>query len=182
MGGALVTYTSWRVIFLVSVPLGVVLALLVRLLVDDGRARRVPAPVDVSGIVLLAALLLSAMTSVTALSGTGEPAVRGAVAGGAALVAAGTGWWLLRHARRTPHAVVPLRLLRGRGFGALNGVHLVFGAAALGFAALVPLYAETRYGLVPLAAGGLLAVRAVLMIGTSLMSVMLLRRVAAAAS
>ncbi len=52
----------------------------------------------------------------------------------------------------------------------------MFGAAALGFGALVPLYAENRYGIGPLAAGGLLAVRAVGMIATSSMSVYLLRR------
>ena len=42
---------------------------------------------------------------------------------------------------------VPYRLLRGRGFGIMNLINYLYGAAALGFAALVPLYATDRYGI-----------------------------------
>jgi MFS family permease len=58
----------------------------------------------------------------------------------------------------------------------MNTVNLMYGAVALGLGALVPLYAQNRYGILPLAAGGLLAMRAVGVIGTSSLSVYLLRR------
>ena len=116
------------------------------------------------------------MTAI-ALAGTPLPlGARLAALAVGGLVAAVLGRRFLVHSQRDPSAVIPWRLLHGRAFGLMNTINLMFGAAALGFGALVPLYAENRYGILPLAAGGLLAVRAVGMIGTSALSVYLLRR------
>ena len=46
-------------------------------------------------------------------------------------------------------------------FAASNAVNVVWGACAIGFGSLVPLFAEDRYGLTPLASGTLLTARAV---------------------
>ena len=54
-----------------------------------------------------------------------------------------------------------MHLLRGRVFAATNTVNLVWGACAIGFGSLVPLFAEDRYGLIPLASGTLLTARAI---------------------
>ena len=62
--------------------------------------------------------------------------------------------------------------LVGRGFGVMNLINFLFGAAVLGFAALVPLYAEHRYGLPPLDAGTLLTARAVGMIAAAGLAVL----------
>lgn len=176
VGGLLVTYTSWRAIFLVNIPFGVIVFVLVAIRI---RQRHTPATtsVDVTGIALLCTLLLSTMTAITLLGTDTVPALRFGAAGAAAVVAAVLAWRFLRHARRDPTAVVPIRLLRGRAFGTMNAVNVMFGVAALGFGTLVPLYAEHRYGIIPLAAGLLLAVRAVGMIATSGLAVSLLRRV-----
>lgn len=176
VGGLLVTYTSWRAIFLVNIPFGVLVFVLVAIRI---RQRHTPATtsVDVAGIALLCTLLLATMTAITLLGTDTVPVLRFGAAGAAAVVAAVLGWRFLRHARRDPNAVVPMRLLRGRAFGTMNAVNVMFGVAALGFGTLVPLYAEHRYGIIPLAAGLLLAVRAVGMIATSGLSVALLRRV-----
>ncbi|MFC4943771.1 MFS transporter [Pseudonocardia sp. GCM10023141] len=176
VGGVLVTFTSWRAIFLVNIPIGVVVFVLVAFRIRQ-RPTTSRAPVDVTGIALLSTLLLATMTAITMLGTDTAPALRYGTAGGAALVAAVLAWRFLRHARRDPLAVVPMRLLRGRTFGTMNAVNVMFGIAALGFGTLVPLYAEARYGIVPLAAGLLLAVRAVGMIATSGLAVSLLRRV-----
>lgn len=56
-------------------------------------------------------------------------------------------------------------------------INLFLGAAAIGFSALVPLYAELRFHLDPLASGSLLSFRAVGMISTAGLAVYLLRRV-----
>jgi MFS family permease len=175
VGGVLVTYTSWRAIFLINLPFGVLLVVLVTLLIRK-TPRTVSAPIDLRGIALLCGLLLSTMTAITALGTPGNLRLQIIAASIAAVVAAVLCWRFLRHARRDPHAVVPIRLLRGRTFGTMNTVNVMFGAAALGFGTLVPIYAENRYGIAPLAAGGLLAIRAVGMISLSGMSVFLLRR------
>ena len=56
---------------------------------------------------------------------------------------------------------MPFALLRGRGFGVMNMINLIYGGAVIGFAALVPLYAQERYRIAALGAGTLLTARAV---------------------
>ncbi|GAA3081857.1 MDR family MFS transporter [Pseudonocardia yunnanensis] len=176
VGGVLVTYTSWRAIFLINLPLGVLLVILVAVLIRTTPRTAAAAPIDLRGIGLLCGLLLSTMTAITALGTPGNLRLQIIAASIAAVVAAVLCWRFLRHASRDPHAVVPMRLLRGRTFGTMNTVNVMFGAAALGFGTLVPIYAEDRYGIAPLAAGGLLAIRALGMISLSGLSVFLLRR------
>ncbi len=58
----------------------------------------------------------------------------------------------------------------------MNLLNFLYGGAVLGFAPLVPLYAQDRYGLPALAAGTLLTARAVGMIAIAGLAVYLLRR------
>ena len=58
----------------------------------------------------------------------------------------------------------------------MNLINFLYGVPVLGFAPLVPLYAEDRYGLPALAAGTLLTARALGMIATAGLAVYLLRR------
>jgi MFS family permease len=58
----------------------------------------------------------------------------------------------------------------------MNFINLVYGAAALGFSALVPLYAQNRYHISALGAGTLLTARAVGMIAVAGVAAMALRR------
>ena len=71
---------------------------------------------------------------------------------------------------------IPLRLLRGAGFARDELDQLLFGVAVLGFATLVPLYAQDRYGIATLAAGTLLTARAVGMIAVAGVATFALRR------
>ena len=61
----------------------------------------------------------------------------------------------------------------------MNLINFVYGGAVLGLAAVVPLYAELRYGLRPLAAGTLLTSRAAGMIAVAGIASMALRRTGA---
>ncbi|WP_253258608.1 MFS transporter [Pseudonocardia sp. N23] len=178
VGGILVTYTSWRAIFFVNLPLGVIIVIGGLLLIGRGGGRRIQtSAIDFGGIGLLTLVLVAGMTTVTAIGGSGDPLFRWGLVGGAALVTGIAVWMFLHHARVKDNAVVPMRLLRGKVFGPLNVINVLFGAGALGFSTLVPLYAEHRYGLGPLVAGSLLSVRAIAMIATSSLSVALLRTV-----
>jgi MFS family permease len=58
----------------------------------------------------------------------------------------------------------------------MNLINFFYGAAALGFSALVPLYAEDRFHLPALASGTLLTARAIGMICVAGLAVMTLRR------
>ncbi len=174
IGGIFVSYWSWRGIFLVNVPIGIVLIVLVAKFIP-ATSTRVSSRIDARGIALLAVLILAAMFGVTYL-GSGRIPLYSPVFLGCEAIAAAAAWMFVRHSRRYPTPFVPYRLLRGRGFGVMNLINLIYGAAALGFAALVPLYAQDRYGIKPLGAGTLLTARAVGMIAVAGLAVMALRR------
>jgi MFS family permease len=82
----------------------------------------------------------------------------------------------LRHARRAAAPFIPSRLLLGSGFGIMNLINFLFGCSALGFGALVPLYAHDRYGISSLSAATLLIGRAIGMIAVAAAAVFALRR------
>ncbi|SDH23057.1 MFS transporter [Pseudonocardia oroxyli] len=175
LGGLILTTWSWHGIFLVNVPIGILLVVAGALLIGEPPRRR-PEKVDAGGIALLLGTLVSGMVAITLVGSTtggGLAPVLVAVCGVLAVV---SGWAFLRHARVHPDPVIPLRLLRGGGLGIMNSTNVLFGAALVGFGALLPVYAQTRYALLPLAAGVLLTARAVGTIASSGIAVALLRR------
>ncbi len=182
VGGIFVSYWSWRGIFLVNVPIGILLiALTIKFIPSSaagatgGEAGRRNSRIDIRGIVLLAVLIATAMFGVSYL-GSGRIPLYSPVFLGAEAVAFITLCLFVRHSRRAAAPFVPYRLLRGRGFGVMNLINLVYGAAALGFSALVPLYAQDRYHISALGAGTLLTARAVGMIAVAGVAAMALRR------
>ena len=174
VGGLFVSYWSWRDIFLVNVPIGVILVVLTARFIP-ASALRPSGRVDIAGVLLLAGLLVTAMFGVTYL-GSGsvrfyDPVFLVSVAAAVVL-----GCLFVRHSKTDRAPFVPYELLRGRGFGLMNVINYLNGAAALGFAALVPLYAQERYGIAALGAGTLLTARAVGMIAVAGLATMALRR------
>jgi EmrB/QacA subfamily drug resistance transporter len=174
LGGVFVTYWSWRGIFLVNVPIGLLLIILSAIFIPES-ARRPSRKIDVYGVVLLGVLILSAMLGITYLGGgdTSVLSVGFLVPEGVAVIAL---YLFLRHADRAPAAFIPMSLLRGRGFGVMNLINFLHGCTALGFGALVPLYALDRFGIPLLQAGTLLTARAVGMICVAGLAVLALRR------
>src|ERR1700678_1057906 len=174
VGGVFVSYWSWRGIFLVNVPIGILLIALTVKFIPSSSVRK-QSRIDLRGIFLLAALITTAMFGISYL-GSGQVPLYSPVFLGSEAVALVALWAFVRHSRRDAAPFVPYRLLRGRGFGIMNLINLVYGAAALGFSALVPLYAQDRYGIAPLGAGTLLTARAVGMIAVAGVAAMTLRR------
>jgi EmrB/QacA subfamily drug resistance transporter len=174
IGGVFVATWSWRGIFLVNVPIGIVLILLAAKFVP-GNSPRATSRIDVRGILMLGVLILAAMFGITYL-GSGRIPLYSPVFLVSEAVAIGTVVLFVRHARRYATPFVPYRLLRGSGFGIMNVINLLYGAAALGFAAVVPLYAEDRFHLAPLGSGTLLTARAVGVISVAGLAVLTLRR------
>jgi EmrB/QacA subfamily drug resistance transporter len=174
IGGIFVSYWSWRGIFLVNVPIGIVLIGLVIKFIP-ANSERVSRRIDVRGILILTVLILSAMFGITYL-GTGDVPLYSPVFLGCEAVALVAGWFFIRHSKRDAAPFVPFALLRGRGFGVMNMINLIYGAAVIGFAALVPLYAQERYHIAALGAGTLLTARAVGMISVASLAVFTMRR------
>lgn len=173
-GGLFVASWSWRGIFLVNVPVGIVLIVLAATFLPAGKSR-VAGRIDVRGIALLGVLVLTSMFGVTYL-GSGPVSLLSPVFLGCELVAMAALVLFIRHAKHHEAPFIPFELMRGRGFGAMNVINLCYGAAALGFGALVPLYAMDRFQIKSLAAGTLLTARAIGTICVAALAVLALRR------
>ena len=174
LGGIFVTFGSWRTIFLVNVPIGVLLVVAGLRLIPRSSTRPHGRP-DLWGAGLFGGSVLAAMLGVTFL-GNPHASVTDGLVVGPELAAVALVWAFVRHARGVEAPFVPLRLLAGRGFGVVNLVNVIFGGAALGFGALVPLYARERYGIAPLDGGALLSARAVGVILVAGLAVLAMRR------
>ncbi len=151
LGGLLTTYASWRWVFYVNVPIGIVGVLLALRFVEDTRADR-QARFDVPGFLMCGAglgLLQFAFENV------GRPllpwpAVLGLLATGALLLAA-----YVPYARRRPDAALDLSLFAIRTFrvGTLAGGLSRIGVNAVPF--MLPLLFQIGFGLSPVQSGSL---------------------------
>jgi EmrB/QacA subfamily drug resistance transporter len=173
-GGVIAQDWTWRGIFFINVPIGVVLVILGLKFIPEG-VRRPAASLDVSGVVWLALSLLSAMFAIAMLGSSSVnpwdpefylPLLFGCVCGVA----------FVRHSLRHSAPFIHPRLLWGKDFLVMNALNLVYGTTVLGFGALIPLYAEDRYHISVASAGTLLSARAVGMIIIAAAATMMLRR------
>jgi EmrB/QacA subfamily drug resistance transporter len=174
IGGILVGYLSWRWIFFVNLPIGIVLlGALVRFVPESQRIAR--KRTDVRGLVLMGLFLLTANFGITSI-GNKNTTVYDPVFLVPEVIALVALCLFVRHTKRSAEPFIPLRLLRARGFAVMNGLNLLWGIVGFGVASLAPLYAEDRYHLAALSAGTLLAARGVGAIVIGAAAAMALRR------
>jgi len=174
LGGVFVTYASWRDIFFVNVPVGAALLVLGLLLLPRDVARR-RATLDLPGVALLAGSLLAAMFGITSLGDTGSPLAPTVWI--PLLLAAVLLPLFLRHTRRSPDSFIPAEQLFDRRYLAMDALNFFYGAAAIGFGAMVPLYARERYAVPALESGTLLTARAIGVVAVSTLTAFAMRRV-----
>lgn len=150
-GGLLATYASWRWIFLINLPLGV-LALLVGLRVMPRLSKRPDAAFDLVGA-LASAVSLGCLVYAASLVGSSPvPWVRaglflavGVLAGAAAI----------RHLSRTGHPLLDLTVLRVRTYRVAHLGGAVFRMSIYAVPFLLPLMFQDRFGWSPVQAGGM---------------------------
>lgn len=143
LGGFFVDSLSWRYIFYINIPLGLVA------LAVTSRALNLPferrqAKVDYWGAALLVAGV-GALLLVGELGGTqyawGSPTIVGLSLAGLLLV--GVFVW---HERRTPEPILPPRLFRDGVFRVSAAASFIVGAAMFGALAFLPLYLQVATG------------------------------------
>ena len=173
LGGVIVTYWSWRGVFFINVPFGILVTVLAIRFIP-ASAPRPGERADISGVLLLGGLILSFMFGVTNL-GNGHASILSAPVFVPELVAVVLAIGFRRHIRTAKSPIIPVRLLMGRGFLSMNIINMLYGCAVLGMGALVPLYAHDHFGLTVLASGTVLTARAVGMICVAGLASMMLR-------
>ncbi|WP_405010124.1 MDR family MFS transporter [Kitasatospora sp. NBC_01539] len=156
LGGVLVDTVSWRWMFLINLPIGLVAVLLaLRTLPADRYAGRPDKRLDVLGLLLLSpgfAALVYGLTTAAHSGDAASPRVIVSFAGGALLLA---GYAV--HALRTRvEPLIDLRMFTARGFTMAVVTMFFVGAVANSLLLLTPLYYQQSRGFGALHAGLLL--------------------------
>jgi len=172
VGGLIVTYARWNWVFWVNIPIGVLGLVLVTFLVHDTQEPD-PKPFDFRGLVLSGAALSLCLFGLEIAIDHVWSEIAASVALVAGLVCGGL---YVLHARRHPHPVLDLRLLRKTTFriSIYAGNLFRIGFGALPF--LLPLLFQLGFGLSAARSGAITFVSAASSMIMKGLSVSMLRR------
>jgi DHA2 family methylenomycin A resistance protein-like MFS transporter len=149
LGGLLVQGESWRWIFLVNVPLGVVALVMALLFVPESRGARDPVPVDWPGLLLLSSGLLCLLFGFTRAGDAGwtNMVVIGSCLFGIVLLVL-----FAMTEGRVRWPLVDLALFGNRPF-VMGCLSFFFSAALFGSQPYWSLFMQNTWGLTPLQGG-----------------------------
>jgi EmrB/QacA subfamily drug resistance transporter len=173
LGGLITGLASWRWIFYVNLPIGLIgMALILAFIPNEKRA---PAPFDLRGF-LLTASALTCLTYGLDLLGLRQGNSLGigfGLSGAAVLV----GWFALHHMRTKPHPLLNIDALRIRSFFVSSVTGGVISRAAISATPfLLPLMFQLAFGLSPLESGELLLIYMAANLLTKLVTNQIMRR------
>lgn len=173
LGGVIVQSISWRWIFYVNLPIGIIALLVLSATLPATSVKSRPT-IDYLGASLLAAAL-SAIVLVTSLGGTTWAWGSGAVivVGTLGVLLLGAFVWAERHAREP---VLPIALLRDKVFVVGGSLSLIVGLALFGTVTFLPLYFQTVDAATPTGSGLRLLPMIVGLLTTSILSGQLITR------
>jgi EmrB/QacA subfamily drug resistance transporter len=148
VGGAVVDGISWHWIFWLNVPIGLVLAPLAMLRLDESRG---PANTfDLRGLVLISGGLFGIVWGLVRGNsvGWGSPEIVAAILLGIVLVVAFVLWEM-----RAEHPMLPLRFFRSRAFTLSSVASLLMSFGMFGSVFLLAQFFQTVQGYSPLGSG-----------------------------
>ncbi len=143
LGGLIVTYASWRWIFLINVPLGLAALWLASRVVPPERGEA-PRRFDRAGFALVGLAVLAPLAGIELL---GREAVDWVAVAALGAATPALGALALRHLRRHPAPILRLDALRGRSFAVCMGGGSLFRIAVSAVPFLLPLMFQVGFGL-----------------------------------
>ncbi|MFD8211327.1 MFS transporter [Streptomyces sp. NPDC059695] len=150
LGGLFTQHLSWRWVFYINLPIGIV-ALFVIAAVLHIPVRSTRHRIDYLGTFLIAAVA-TCLVLVASLGGTtwawGSPQIIGLAVLGAVLLV-----WFLYVERRAAEPVLPLKLFRIRTFSLVSVISFVVGFAMFGAMTYLPTFLQVVQGVTPTMSG-----------------------------
>ncbi|HVB92486.1 MAG TPA: DHA2 family efflux MFS transporter permease subunit [Acidimicrobiales bacterium] len=154
IGGLIVSNYSWRFIFYINVPIGIVTLILSGRWLGDSE-EKTRTSFDTLGFCLLSPGLASLVYALSEVGVTGSYTSAPVLLGGALGVVLMGGF--IAHALRRANPLLDLHLFRNRNFAIANICIFVLGATLFGSMFLLPLYYQIARGQSPWVAGLLMA-------------------------
>ena len=161
VGGFLVDNLSWRWIFWVNIPIGLLLVFLGIWILPKSKAILNPSGsrLDILGAGLFSGAILSILYAMT--NWADNPGSPGAITWVLFAVGAVLLLLFIRQETRVSRPMIELSLLHSPSFLAANLYNFIFGAAVFGLFAFIPYYATVAYGMTGSEAGLILTPRSI---------------------
>jgi EmrB/QacA subfamily drug resistance transporter len=152
LGGLITTYASWRWIFFLNIPLGLIAIVLALALIPNERGSG-RGPFDWVGFVMTG---LAGAGLIYSLESVGRGHLSGSMSGLMLALSLGIGVLAVRHMLRSEHPVIDLQPFRVPTFMIAVRGGILFRAAIAALPFLLPLLFQLVFGLDPFASGLLL--------------------------
>ncbi len=175
LGGWIVSQYSWRYIFYINVPIGVLLIISTMVLLKESVTVTRPR-IDLAGVALMSGSLLALMLGLNFIA---ESFTLLIVLFSVLLFFASVllAVLFLRQEKRTEKPIIDATLLESKAFAAANVSNLIVGMTTMGFFSFVPFYAVSVHKLSTLMSGMILTPRSLAMAATAAVTSFLLKRV-----
>ena len=150
LGGLLVHGDSWRWIFLINVPIGLIALAMAVIFVPESRDESAPRALDWPGLALLSTSLFLVMFGITRANDLGwiSAVILGCLAAGVVLLAA-----FVAVERTVAYPLIDLSLFRSGTFVMASLSAMLFSAAVFGSQPFTSLFMQNYWGFSPLQGG-----------------------------
>ena len=174
LGSWLVSQYSWRYVFYINLPIGIVLIAMIAVLLEKSKNSHLPH-VDFRGASFFFGAVLSLMLGLNRIAQS--------FSASSILLAAVfltcfcfSLYLFFRQEKNESYPILDIELLKSKPFLAANLYNLFIGAGIMGIFAVIPLYATSVYKLSTLVSGMILTPRSLAVIPVSAITSFLLRR------
>ncbi|MGD0556457.1 MAG: MFS transporter [Streptosporangiaceae bacterium] len=153
LGGLLTTYANWRWVLFVNVPIGLLVALLAPRVLGESERRhgRFDLPGAITGTAGLAALVYGLTEAATTSNGVSHWGNTNVIASLVAAVVLLVSFGVIES--RSPHALIPVRVLRNRDRTGSYLIMLCVGTALFAIFYFLTIFVQDVWGYSPIKSG-----------------------------